>query len=261
MLLTDALIEDIHAMRLTMMRDLVSTYRQRFPEAKGQEFGGGYASFAGKGVPLSQVYGVGHRGAAFDLDEIDAFYADLGDNWEFIVTPFCSDSVLKSATKHGYELDHFESVMGQIVGDTQVEPIAGVTVEEVESDFDLWHRTSDAGWAGTDDLPTEPSLLSTAMSQSRTTRRYLARVDGEPAATASLGDYGGKFLFAGASTRIQFRGRGLQRLLTQRRIRDAGKGAYVQVITMPGSESHRNAQRVGFRPLYSKLVLYRYPTA
>ena len=103
-LLTDALIEELHGFRLEMMRRSVA----RSPETSaGIEIGGGYARFAGDGSPLTQAYGLGHRGAEVDLQELDAFYDGKTTNWELILTPFASESFLRSASGHGYVADHF----------------------------------------------------------------------------------------------------------------------------------------------------------
>lgn len=259
MLLTDALVEEIHNLRITMMRSFIQSYQTVQPDKKGMEFGGGYASFAGAGIPMSQVYGMGHRGASFNLDEVDEFYRGFSENWELILTPFASTEALQGAVAHGYLPDHFESVMAQYAPEVTLTDLPGVTIEKVTGDYETWMRTSDAAWSGAEELPDSVSDLAQVMTVNPATQRYLAWCDGEPAATAAMGSYGGRYFFAGASTRTKFRGRGLQRALTQRRLYDAGPGNLVEVITSPGSLSHRNAQRSGFQPLYSKLILFRHP--
>ena len=227
-------------------------------DTAGLAMGGGYIKFSGDGSPLTQAYGIGHRGAAFSLEEVDNFYRGLTTNWELIVTPFTSNELLAEASRAGYVSDHFESVLAQEVGPSMVEMNHGIRIEEVKGDLTVWLQSSDAAWSGQDELPEAPSDLARSMSAVGT-RRYLAYLDDQPAATASMISIGDRHMFSGAATRPQFRNKGLQTALTQRRMADAGVGSLVHVVAIPGSQSHRNLQRIGFQPLYSKLVMFRNP--
>lgn len=256
MLLTDDLIERIHTFRLERMRLWINGLKATCV-ADGLDHGGGFVSFAGHGSPRSQAYGIGHRGAEFDLNLIEGFFKGLAPNWELIVTPFCTSSVLREAARLGYAPRHFRSVLATMTTDIRPDPLPNVRIEEVSSDLDLWIRTSDAGWTGADQLADNPSEVGKQLATS-SARRYLAWLDGEPAATASLIGNGEISSLGGACTRVQFRNRGLQSLLTQRRLADVGPHKFVQVTALPGSQSHRNLQRLGFQPLYSKLVFTRH---
>ncbi len=258
MLLTDSLIDQIHTFRLEMMSRSVDAIKAVHPDAAGLAIGGGYAKFAGDGSPLTQVYGLGHRGSHYDLGEVDDFYRGLATNWELIVTPFASPTLLPEAAKDGYIPDHFESVLAQVVERPLVEMTPGVEIEEAVDDLTVWMQVSDAAWSGSEELAQDLSDLARIMT-AYPSRRYLASLNGEPAAIAAMVSIGDMHMFAGAATRPQFRGQGLQQALTQRRLADAREGSFVQVVALPGSQSHRNLQRVGFQPLYSKLVMYRNP--
>jgi hypothetical protein len=257
LLLTETLIDDLHQFRIAMMKRFIVSLKQVRPHADFKDVGSGVATYPGNGANLTQVYGISHRNAAFDLEEVDAFFEGKSDNWELIVTPFESTTLMTQAIKIGYAPDHFESVLAMIAGMNAPQVPLGVDVEEVTGDLTQWARVSDAGWCGTNDLADELSPIG-QFALAAPTRRFMAYVDGEPAATASLIEIDGKFLFAGASTLPKFRNRGLQTALTQRRLAEAGSGSIVQVVAMPGSQSHRNLQRIGFRPLYSKLVMFRH---
>ena len=78
---------------------------------------------------------------------------------------------------------------------------------------------------------------------------YLARVDGQPAAAATLYLHDRVGYLADATTDPSFRRRGLQLALLQRRIRDA-KATGVDFVfsgAEPFSTSHRNMERIGMR--------------
>ena len=256
MLLTESLIETLHKFQIGSMATSIEYLRAVEPSAKGQSFGSGFATFAGDGSPLTKVAGLGYQGSPFDLDEIDAFFEGQTKNWELVVTPFTSRELIQQATARGYVPDHFETLMGQIA---QPQPYVNperVTTEEVLGDLTEWMRVTDGGWAESEPLPDEPSAIGKIMA-AWPARRFLGRIEGQPAATASLCEHEGVFLFAGACTRPQFRGCGLQTALTQHRIQSAGKGALLLVAALPGSQSHRNLQRIGFQPIYSELVMFR----
>ena len=63
----------------------------------------------------------------------------------------------------------------------------------------------------------------------------------------------------GAATLPEFRGRGVQTALINRRLWAAAQqgSEYAVVSTTPGSGSQRNMERRGFRLAYSKIVMVR----
>ena len=78
---------------------------------------------------------------------------------------------------------------------------------------------------------------------------------------ASLLIRDGLAMLAGAATLPPYRNRGIQTALALARIAHAAR-AGCDLITMgaePGSTSHRNAERLGLRVAYTKLVLLRDP--
>jgi ribosomal protein S18 acetylase RimI-like enzyme len=78
---------------------------------------------------------------------------------------------------------------------------------------------------------------------------YLARMDGRPAAAATLYLHDGVGYLADATTDPAFRRRGLHRALLRRRIRDANAAGVDFVFSgaEPFSTSHRNMERAGMR--------------
>jgi GNAT superfamily N-acetyltransferase len=89
-------------------------------------------------------------------------------------------------------------------------------------------------------------------------RLYLADVDGNPAAAGVLVTSDGAAFLANASTRPEYRGRGCQTALIQRRL-DDGKGEGCDLacaLAAPGSASQRNLERAGI-PLCHTQVVWR----
>jgi len=100
------------------------------------------------------------------------------------------------------------------------------------------------------------ATLTKLMETAGNIRRYLALWNGEPAGSASLTCGLGVAVFGGGATKPDFRGKGLQTALLRRRIEDAKSEADVATMgARPGSGSHRNAERLGFRIAHTQLSL------
>ncbi|MBI1740484.1 MAG: GNAT family N-acetyltransferase, partial [Candidatus Koribacter versatilis] len=92
---------------------------------------------------------------------------------------------------------------------------------------------------------------------------FVAEVDGQLVATGAgliipehkiVGLYG-------AGTLKDYRGRGLQTAMLERRIQVAAEAGckYAVIVTLGGTTSMRNAERLGFRVAYSKATLIKQP--
>ena len=85
---------------------------------------------------------------------------------------------------------------------------------------------------------------------------YLARVDGRPAATATLFVHGDTAYCADATTDPALRRRGLHSALLHRRIMDA-RNAGVDLVTSGAeflSASYRNMERMGMRLMFVRAL-------
>nr|WP_240947987.1 GNAT family N-acetyltransferase [Planosporangium mesophilum] len=90
-------------------------------------------------------------------------------------------------------------------------------------------------------------------------RRYLAYLDGRPAAAAGLYTTGQHCYFAGAATLPGMRGHGCQSALIRRRLQDAAamSGQSVVVTTAFSSPSQANLQRLGFALVHTRALWRR----
>jgi GNAT superfamily N-acetyltransferase len=81
----------------------------------------------------------------------------------------------------------------------------------------------------------------------------------EPAGAAAVAIRRGLTALFTASTRVAFRGRGVQTALLQARLAlAAAMGCDLAVVqTKPGSASQRNVERVGFCLAYTKVTMVR----
>jgi hypothetical protein len=84
-------------------------------------------------------------------------------------------------------------------------------------------------------------------------RRYLARVDGHPAAAASLYLDTQGALLSGAATLPRYRRHGCQGALIAQRLADASKHSDLAVVTVAyGSASQTNLERAGFQTTHTR---------
>jgi GNAT superfamily N-acetyltransferase len=143
-----------------------------------------------------------------------------------------------------------------------------IVVESLaDSDEKLWRDVTVDGFAQPDASPTAHEIfprellddIFVTLGRTKGFRRYLARIDGQPAGAASVRIDGDIAQLAGAATLPAHRRRGVKTALLRHRLseaRDAGCTLAV-VTTQPGSTSQANVQRRGFAVLYTRAILVR----
>jgi GNAT superfamily N-acetyltransferase len=102
----------------------------------------------------------------------------------------------------------------------------------------------------------EPLLEMSAISAARADSPcFLAELDGQPGAAASLWIHDGVALFAGAATLPKMRRHGLQAALLHERMRFAFDHGcdLAMMVAEAGGNSQRNAERKGFRVAYTRM--------
>lgn len=136
----------------------------------------------------------------------------------------------------------------------QVNVPAAVLVEEVGSDDDRYLDTLFRGYGIGADETAFRDMLSIEHSAAGF-RRYLAFVDGQPAAAAGLFAHDGTGILAGAATVPRFRRHGYQTALIARRLRDAATSCDLAVVTAAlDSPSHANLTRLGCQLTHTRTV-------
>lgn len=248
-LLDDAVADRVHALGLDVLAELAVATAQFQPGATGRRLGTGYALFAGEGSPITQLYGYAHR-VPGDVEEIRAFYATRCPTYEVCVTPFTDASTVRALLDAGFRPGPFEGELAQWVGEV---PEPELRVDEVGGDDRAWLETTMRAW--TDDAPDSDLAIDPLVHAIGVTpaRKYVAFVDGRPAATSIMWDRREGVVLASGAVRRDARKRGLQLAMLHKRLRDAGRGRFAIVGAMPGTSSYRNVMRAGFTPLYSTL--------
>ena len=237
-----------------------------------QPLAGGLAVYAGPGLPMNKVIGLG-LGEALDesaLAAVEAEYAARDEAVRVELSTLDDGAIARLLTSRGYRLLGFENVLGRPLStaDVGAPAVAGLAIHSLApDDLDLFMEVTVDGFAHADEgpLPTEappPDALEAIfrdMVGVSGFRRYLATINSVAVAAASVRIDGSLAQMTGAATLPAFRRRGLQTALTLHRLADArAAGCDLAVVTTaPGSKSQENAQRRGFELLYARAILVK----
>jgi hypothetical protein len=241
-----------------------------FVEARGEMYaeigaewidvGGTYAMFDGPESPLTQTFGLGMFSETTNeqLDEVEGFFKRHEAPVMHEVSPMTDPSLMSVLSERGYrpiELTNvmFQELAAESLGSSANSGIVTRVIEKGEEK--LWAKTSAAGWGtemeGLADFMFEFGQVSAICSGGYP---YLAELNGEPIAAGMLFVYDDVALLAGASTVPTARRLGAQGALLSSRLRFAAElGCTIaEMCAQPGSQSHRNAEKNGFRVAYTR---------
>jgi GNAT superfamily N-acetyltransferase len=220
---------------------------------------GTFAMFDGPASPLTQTFGLGLFGpfGASEFDRVEEFFGTRGAPTSHEVCSFASTGSISLLGSRGYSPIEASAVLVQpIAGRPPAEqgPIIARTIKPDEAD--LWSSVATDGWAG--EMPELREFLQNmgaVVSRARGVTCFLAELEGLPIATAALNVQNGVALLAGAATIPSARRQGAQRALFNARLDFAAQHHIMlaMVVTQPGSQSQRNAERQGFRPAYTRV--------
>ncbi|AUX38882.1 GNAT family acetyltransferase [Sorangium cellulosum] len=242
-------------------------------------FAGGAATYLRPQSPLNKVIGAGFAGPLDEraLAAVEAPFWSRGEPVRVELATLASPEVGAQLTARGYQLRGFENVLGLPLAAPRARggeaagqggEAAGISIEVVDAAADAtWLDVAvsgaaepDVGGAGAEVVP-RAALEQVYLDFVRAAgfRRYLARIDGQPAGAATLRLDGSVALFCGAATLPAWRRRGVQTALLRARLADArAAGCEVAAVTTePGSRSQLNVTRQGFALLYARAILIR----
>lgn len=237
--------------------------RARLSPASGAawiEAGGAFAMFDGIGSPLTQTFGLGvfAEPSADGMTALERFYRDRGSPVHHEVSPIAHPSLMPLLVSRGYHPIELTSVMFRPIdgagGLPPLNPDVGVS-RVVADDQGQWANTAAAGWGEHPGLGEFVRDIGRVQAAAEDAHRFIATLDGQPIAAASLSLQDGVALLAGASTIPAARRRGAQlALLAARRRFAADRGCDLAMMcALPGSGSQRNAERHGFRIAYTRI--------
>ena len=241
-------------------------YARLYPEVEALALpvAGRYAMYAGPDSPLTQAIGLGMNGpvAAADLDQMEEFYRARSTAVHVELCPLADPSLPALFAERGYRVEEYSNVLARPLRSNELDAPVQTEVSvrlPLQEEAELWARTVAAGFADDDALP--PSLLPLFLTffDMPTTTCFLASLHGQPAGGGVVAVYEGVAALFATSTRPEFRNRGVQTALLRARLAFAvgAECDVAMVITEPGSTSQRNAERQGFRVMYTRSKMLR----
>jgi GNAT superfamily N-acetyltransferase len=236
--------------------------------------GGGLAVFASPKSPMNKVIGLGFDGPLdeAELATVEARWAERGEPVRVELSILSDPAVAATLSGRGYRLQGFENVLARPLDavDGYDAPDISIAIAGDES-YEEWlaiavdaFASMDGSGSASDPVPPREELerlVREAMGPETAggMSRYIAHVGGEAAGEAALSVEDGLALLAGSGTRPRYRGRGVQKALVARRLRDAQRAGcdLAVVVTAPGTRSQANVMRRGFDLLYTRAILLR----
>jgi len=254
-------IEGVNAQALT---DHVAVMNRLYPEvgAAAISVAGGVASFVGADLPVSYAVGLGlaEPVAESDILTVRDFYRSRAMAPRVDVCPLTDVTLFDGLRKHGFGLCWFVNVLARTLSATDEIPAIpkGVSVREASpDDAELWVRTVDAGFSDGKPMTDSGRRMATMLFHYPQTVNYLAEVDGKIAGAGALSIFDGYAALTTASVLPDFRKRGVHAALIRTRLTKARELGcdLAGIFALPGSVSQCNAERHGFRLMYSKAIL------
>jgi GNAT superfamily N-acetyltransferase len=219
---------------------------------------GVYAMFDGPASPISQTFGLG----LFDLvsepefAELEAFFQDRGAPVSHEVSPLIPANILMLLNTRGYQPIEFSAVLVRRIDARPDLPPTSISVRSIDApEVDVWSRVAATGWSSESaELASVVEGFGRVTGRARGAHCFLAYLADKPVAAAALCLNSDVALLAGASTIPEFRRQGAQLALLEARLRFAAEhGARLaMMVASPGSGSQRNAERQGFRIVYTR---------
>jgi GNAT superfamily N-acetyltransferase len=252
-----AFCDSIERREVLGVESCIRSAQSRFPQLHPAlaKIGGGIAAYAGVNSPFSEAIGIGlwERAGRAEAEALTAFYRERGAQPRVRLSPHADEEFVRSLVALGYIPVEYEN---PLVADlAAIAPRRDERVQEMR-DAQEWSRAT--GSAFMDGKPCDDSNLIVGLmvcTPPETTALEI-RIDGEIAASGAMDVQGEIAGFFGAATAPAFRGRGLQSaLIADRAARALERGArFGRVTTWPASPSEQNYRRIGFTPLYTRVL-------
>lgn len=223
------------------------------------DFEGGKACYAGNS-PFSNVHGFGTGDVSTVLlERIETFFDTHQHPVTLSVASVSSSDAFRILSERGYAPIAYKNVYVLAKKKVPEREFSGRIAEaKTAPEIATWSRVVANGFAGRE-LP-EPDLITQGQAVKSGNRFFIGYVGENPVAGASL-YVNGKFArLGGMTTLAAHQGRGFQTKLIESRI-DTALAAGCEIITsdsVPGNNSQRNLERLGFKLAYVRAT-YRKP--
>ena len=254
-------LEMAHAWRGMEYARTQATLHPDWPVAV-RAIAGGLAIHVCPGSPVNKVTGLGMHGLIHTADwrQVEEFYQQNHASPRVDLCPLADPSLLELLRQHAYRLQGFMNVLACALPHEVIPLHCSPEVEVTRAgraEGELWIRTTAQGFENAETPPPRSLDILAPNFYAVNAVPYLARVGGQPAGGGSILLHEGVAEFGGDSTHPAFRRRGVQAALLQARLAAAHELGcdLAMLLTEPGSASQRNAERAGFRVMYTNALL------
>jgi GNAT superfamily N-acetyltransferase len=235
--------------------------RHLYPQsgADWMECAGAHVVFDGVDSPATQTFGLGifEELSPETLDTVERFFCDRKAPVQHEVSPFAGPVAFDLLCRRNYRPMEISNVLFQPVLQRGSYAHDGIRVRIISpEEAQLWAEINARGWSYEHPEMREVLLGFSAIVAARShSVNFMAELDGVPGAVGSLSIHKGVALFSGSTTIPEMRRRGLQSALLGERMRYAAEHGcdLASIVTMPGSNSQRNAERNGFFIAYTRM--------
>jgi GNAT superfamily N-acetyltransferase len=241
----------------------VAARAQSAPEAAAvaEPLLGGYALFSGVDSPVNQALGVGLAEPVepAGLERLERFFLDRGVPAVIEVCPFVAPAFLALLAERSFRPVEFSNVLARPLGAATPAPPAPIPAPRVEpvggESAARWACTVLAAFSEGEEAPPGMDALFADCTRAVGAVALLAEVDGAPAGGGMVQIHRDVAILSGHGTLPAFRGRGVQNALFRESLRIARAHGcdLAATMTLPGTGSQRNAERHGFRVVYTRL--------
>lgn len=249
---------------------LVKSMQQRLPHlsAAAERVAGGIATFTGVDSPISQAIGAGLELGIpeAELDRLEDFFRTRGAPAILELSSFAAPSFVEMLNRRGYTVVEFSHVLCRTCGRDERFGSAplGIVVRKLAAELrleeaKLYTEVVSKGYA--ESLPITQDLLDVVegFCYDADGCCFFASIDGVPAGGGAAALFEGVGSLGGASVLPQFRRRGIHAALMSARMKWLASQdcKWFLSVAHPGSASHRNMERFGFRLAYARMKVIR----
>lgn len=251
---------DVYALEDRLMR--VASLNENAMGVELKRFGNAVA-FSVKSIPgpsFNTVKGISGENID-DLDEIVDFYTSKGIPARFEVTPGnASVDLFRKLSSLGYFQSGFHTALYRPL--SPVEPVMGgadtaVQIEKINlEDFDIFGELYTRGFGMPAAFKDFVTANNKVLAESDNWTFYLACVDGAAAGIGVLYVKNDVATLAASVTVPEFRNKGVQTVLIQKRMQQAAESGCRYLIGQAafGSVSQKNMERAGLKLAYTNAI-------
>lgn len=228
---------------------------------------GNAVAFSVKNIPspsFNTVKGIREENID-ELDEIVEFYSNRGIPARFEVTPGnASRDLFRKLSTMGFFQSGFHTALYRSLSTNEMPMVKGGSATQIEEisleNFDLFGEIYTKGFGMPVAFKDFVTANNRVLAESDNWTFYLARVDGEPAGIAVLFRNNGVATLAASATVPDYRNKGVQTALIQKRIQTAIDEDCQYIIGQAafGSVSQKNMERAGLKVAYTNAVWEKF---